>query len=229
MAESSEQRKAVDLTRLDIEKLWKEVNRVLRAGPVMRSLWDAALKAVPLVLDGDTLILGMLAPDMRYASYIETAVNRAKLIEIIESRIGHRLNLRVIEGTTPESWERAQRLDRLAAERASGQQAVKDARKGSSGSWEYLAREIVRIFSGTTLRRFPTTIAQMLADTLALVYETEQAARAADPEGAAHHDRELNRAFDRLAVYCDMPATVIALEYLHYKNSRGEADTGGGE
>ncbi len=227
MEESSEQRKPVDLRRLDIEKLWNEVNRVLRAGPVMRSLWDAAMKAVPLTVDGQTLVLGMLAPDMRFASYIETAVNRAKLIAIIEGLIGQRVDLRVIEGTTPEAWERVQRLDQIATERAEGQQAAKDARKDSIGSWEYLAREVMRIFTGTTLRRYPGTLARMLLDTLALVYDTEQAARAGDPEGEAYHDRELNRAFDRLATYCDMPATIVALEYLRYKNSRGEAGAGG--
>jgi hypothetical protein len=193
----------------------------------MRSLWDASLKAVPLTLDGETLILGMPAADMRFASYIETAVNRAKLVGIIESLIGRRLDLRVIEGTTPESWERVQKLDHLAAERAQGVQVAKDARKDSISSWEQLGREIMATFTGTTLRRYPSVIAQMLTETLARVYQTDVAARAEDPEGQAYHDRELNRAFDRLATYCDMPATVIALEYLHYKNSRGETETGG--
>jgi hypothetical protein len=220
MSESSEQGDAGDLSRLDIEQLWAEVNRVLRSGPVNRSLWDAAIKAVPVALEGDTLVVGLPSPDMRYAGYIETATNRSKLVEIIQNTVGHRLQLRVIEGTTPAAWERVKELGRLAEERAEASQAIRDARRGSAGAWEHLNREIMRVFTATTLRRHPTTVARMLLQALALVYETDHQVRAEDAEGAADHERELNRLLEKLATYCEIPPTVVALEYMRYATGR---------
>ncbi len=221
----------VDLTEIDLEALWKSVIEVLHRGPVNRSLWDAVARAKPLTIDNGTLILGFKPEDMRFAGYIETSANRARIQEILLARTGHRLQIRCIEGDTIKDWERVKQLDRLAEQRAEAQVKHLEARRDTIRAWQDLNEELIKMFTATAMRRYPINLARMFAKALPLVYETEMRVRANDPEGAEYHDRELNRLCDKLGSYCDLPPTVVAMEYLRYRASRRAAESkkSGGE
>jgi hypothetical protein len=207
-------------TELDLQELWQAVIQALHRGPVNRGLWDAVAAARPLALENDTLVLGFDPRDMRLAGYLQTSSNRARLQEILLARTGRRLQLRIIEGDTLQDWERVKQLDRLTEQRAEEQLREVTARRDSIRAWEDLNDALIKLFSGTGVRRYPINLARLLAKALPMVYETDSKVRADDPEGAEYHDRELNRICDKLAVYCDLPATAVAMEYLRYRLSR---------
>ncbi|MBC7286971.1 MAG: hypothetical protein H5T86_02795 [Armatimonadetes bacterium] len=210
----------IDRTEIDLEALWKSVIEVLHRGPVNRSLWDAVARAKPLTIENGYLVLGFRPEDMRFAGYIETSANRARIQEILLARTGHRLQIRCIEGATLQDWERVKQIERLAEQRAEERVRVMEARRESVRAWEDLNEALVKLFTATTLRRYPVNLARMFAKALPMVYETDTQVRANDPEGEAYHDRELNRICDKLGSYCDLPPTVVAMEYLRYKASR---------
>jgi hypothetical protein len=86
-------------TQVDLKKLWEEVNDTLRKGAVNRPLWQAAITAVPLNLDeeSDVLVLGMPSKHMNLAGHLETRVNKARVQEVIQAKLGRRLDVSVIE------------------------------------------------------------------------------------------------------------------------------------
>ncbi|MCX7599055.1 MAG: hypothetical protein N2512_09345 [Armatimonadetes bacterium] len=203
----------------DLEKLWQRVNEQLRRGPVNRGLWDAALTAKPITIEGDLLVLGVPPREARYVSYLETAVNRRQVLEILHSITGRPLDFRVIEGTGLDDWERVKEVERLATERASAGLGAQVAARTSTEAWEQLGETLLKMFSGSALR-YPLNLAQTFNRALAVVYETDFRVRAEDPENEALHDKHLNRICERLATHCELPATLVALEYLRYRARR---------
>ena len=224
MAEAGKTGHVSDLVGIDLEKLWQGVIEGLHKGPVNRSLWQAVQKAKPITIEDGTLIIGFNPRDMRFAGYLQTAPNRSRIQEIIMARTGHRLELRVIEGDTIEDWRRVKQIERLAEERAEEQVRELEARRESVREWADLNEDLIKLFSSTAARRYPINLARMFAKALARVYETDTRVRESDPQGAPFHDRELNRICDKLASYCDLPATMVAVEYLRYRSSRRAAE-----
>ena len=49
-----------------------------------------------------------------------------------------------------------------------------------------------------------------------VIEKCEQAAREEAPDDDELHDQQVNRIVDRIATYCNVSATVVALEYLRY-------------
>ena len=68
--------------------------------------------------------------------------------------------------------------------------------------------------------RDPQQLANLLITSLPMISEAEQAARTAGETEAQTHRRQLSRIFSKLATYCDLSPTLIALEYLRYKSAR---------
>lgn len=205
---------------IDVQNLWKQVNDALRRGPINRALWDAAAAAVPLVIEDDVVILGFEPRDMRHASYLETTVNKTRIQEIMQARTGKRLDMKCIEGATLQAWEsvKQREADHEAKLRAGYQQLREHG--SSVGAWEELSLRLTRMFGATEARRLPSVQASMVVRSLPLVYEVDAQVRLADPGAESIHNRELNRMFDKIGTFCDLPATQVALEYMRYQGTR---------
>ncbi len=211
---------------LDLDRLWKETNEILREGPINRALWDAAEAAKPLALEGDLLVLGLPASEFRHASYLQTDINRAKLRQILHARTGRFLDLRVIEGTTPEAWERTKERERHAEEKAMAGLRRAATYKGAEAAWEAANQGISAVFTGVRARAYATVKARLLLKAFPVVFKADQEARAQESGSDEAHERYLNRLLDRIATYVDLPPTVVALEYLRYAASRRQTGSG---
>ena len=208
---------------LDVEALWQQVNEAIRRGPINRGLWEAAAVAKPLTIEGDTLVLGFEPKDMRHASYLETTVNKTRIQEILQARTGRRLDIKCIEGATLQAWENVKQreAEREARLRASVEHV--QAHGTTIRAWEDLNQRLISIFSSTEARRLPGVQATLLVKSLPMVYETDSQVRTSDPGAEVIHNRELNRIFEKLGTYCDLPPTQVALEYMRYRSSRKSA------
>ncbi len=220
MAGSDNSGKPTDLTDIDVGELWQAVIAGLHRGAVNRGLWDAAAQAKPLCIEDGALVIGFSPRDMRHAGYLQTASNRARIQEILLARTGHRLEVRIIEGDTMEAWRRVKQVARLTEERAEDHVRQVEARAASVRAWGDLNDALIKFFSSAQARRYPINQARMLIKALSMVYDTDTAIRADDPDGKVFHDRELNRICDKLATYCDVPPALVAIEYLRYRSSR---------
>ena len=210
---------------IDLETVWAQVNRLLREGAVNRALWDAAEVAKPLALEGRTLILGITAANFRHASYLQTDINRSQLRKLIQQCCGVDLELRVIQGSTAEEWERAKAREREAEEKAVSGIRRAASFKGAEALWETANHEINLVFTGVRARAYGTTRARLLIKALPVLYKAEQAARAEEPQADEAHERQLNRIIDRIATNVDLSPTAVALEYMRFGAGQKRADS----
>ena len=204
----------------ELVALWQQVNEAIRRGPINRALWEAADAAVPLSLEEDTLIIGFNPKDMRHASYIETTVNKTRILEVLQARTGKRLDVKCIEGDTAQAWENTKSREGQAATRARESLEHARAHNTSVQAWGDLNQRLVKLFSVTEARRLAGVRASLLVKSLPMVHETDTQVRTSDPGAEAIHNREMNRIFEKLSTYCEIPATQVALEYMRYRSSR---------
>jgi len=205
---------------LDLAGLWQNVNIELRKGDIDRSLWEAAKAAVPLTVDEDTLVLGLKPAEMRMAGYLTTPAKKTQISAIIQRLAGKRLDILVVEGEHAEAYERYKQRHQAQADRTLDQAQFRSEHKGALGVWENLSADMHKLFSETQQRRFAEQLARLLIRALPIIADAEEKAREAEPDAEQLHFTHLNRSFDKLATYTDIPAPIVALEYMRYRGSR---------
>ena len=201
---------------IDVQRLWEEMTRLMHEGDLNPSLWDAVDAVTPLIVDEDTLIVGLQPADMRHAGYIETNQNKSQLQDLLEQAAGRRLDIRVISGTTVASWERINEREMAGVEKAVSQARTRTAQKDVRVMWSRGAEDVADVFTGSRARARGTDLARLMINALARTYEVEQAAREEAPGDEEMHNQQVNRIIDRIATYCNVSATVVGLEYLRY-------------
>ncbi|MHB8995061.1 MAG: hypothetical protein ACYC63_07425 [Armatimonadota bacterium] len=204
----------------DLQAAWKQVDVEVKKGSINRSLWDAIAAAQPLAIDGDKFIVGLSPANMRMGGYMTTPQNRRQIESVLQKETGQQLELTVIEGDTAAAWERYKERMQSQVDHTLDQAQFRSEHKGALGVWDTLAADMHRMFSETQLRRFPEQVARLLIRLLPVVGEAEDKAREAEPEAEQVHFTHLNRAFDKISTYTDIPAPIVALEYIRYRSSR---------
>ena len=205
---------------VDLDATWKQVNVLLRQASINRSLWEAAAAAKPLIIDEGKLILGLAPAEMRFAGYMTTPQNRVQIEGYLQKLTGQKLEVTVIEGDTPEAWEKYKQRLQTQVDHTLDAAQFRSEHKGALGVWDNLAADMHKMFSETQQRRFPEQVARLLIRLLPVIVEAEDKARAEEPEAEQLHFTQLNRAFDKVATYTDVPAPIVALEYLRFRASR---------
>lgn len=205
---------------INLETLWQEVNQALHRGPINRPFWEAARAAVPLAIEDETLILGFQPKDMRHASYLETTVNKNRIQEVLQARTGKRMDIKCIEGATAEAWENTKAREREQEDKLRADYVQLRAHRTSLEAWGELSQRLTNLYATTRARSLPIVQATLLVKCLPMLFELDTELRSEDPDATMLHDRELNRLFDKIATFCDLPACQVALEYMRFRSSR---------
>ncbi|MBM3499783.1 MAG: hypothetical protein FJX74_14070 [Armatimonadetes bacterium] len=207
--------------QIDVKKLWEAVNATLHEGAINRPLWEAARTAVPLLVEAETatLILGMPTARMDLAGHLETRVNKARLQEIVQAKLGRRLDLRIIEGETAEAYHRAAERERMRAASAEAAHAKAQGVQTAAASWDALNEQILMSHTQTEGRRFVTTRARFLIRCVRMTADAEDRIREREPNKEDFHQRQLDRTLEKVATLTDTPVSIVALEYLRYRSS----------
>jgi len=202
---------------LDLTALWAEVNAALREGDINRTLWEAAATAKPLGLEDDTIVLGIANDKFHLASYLETRVNKNTILGLLQAKAGRRLDYRIIEGDTPERYEHERERRKIMQRQIAADARERMTARTDTAGWERLSEQVVARYAEVRLRRLPQGLARFLLDVLPMVSEADLRMRAEQPQAVHHHERELGRILDKLASYTGVPATVIGLELIRYR------------
>ena len=205
---------------VDLSGLWRQTVERLFATDLSRTVLDACKRAVPLTIEDDVLILGMLPENMQFASYIETRANKSVVQGVLQAISGRRLDLRVIEGDSIEAYERTKARDQSRADLAAIEASRRGVVRAEVRTWEALHERLMVMYQELELRRFPQITAKYLVRSFPLIADVDEAVRAAEPDKLEAHERALSRVFEKLRGYTDIPTTVIALEYLRYRSTR---------
>lgn len=201
---------------LDVGELWRQMVALLHKGDMNPQLWEAVDAVRPLTVDEDTVVVGLEPAQMRFGSYIETGRNKALLQQLLEQVSGRHLDVRVIAGTTVERWERIKQRESAGMQAVTADARTRTTQKGARAIWSGGAEQIYEIFTGTRARARGTDLARLMGKSVVAMREVERAARQEAPNDDELHSQQLNRIIDRVATYCSVPSTIVALEYLHY-------------
>ncbi len=201
---------------IDVQQLWEQMTQLLHKGDLNPSLWDAVAAVTPLVVDEDTVVVGLQPAEMRHAGYIETSQNKSKLQDLLEQVVGRRLDIRVISGMTVASWERTKERETAGVEKAVAQARTMTAQKDARAIWRQGIEDVVEVFTGARARARGTDLARLMMKAIQQAYQVGRAAREEAPDDGELHNQQVNRIIDRIATYCNVSATVVALEYLRY-------------
>ncbi len=210
------------MPEVNAEQVWQRVVELLRGEDVNPPVWNAVWAAQPVTIDENTFVLGFKPVDMHHASYLETSATRSIIHRLLKQAAGRDLQLRCIEGTTMEAWQRTKAREQAAVEHLTGAVRERTEIRTAQQRWEKLDQDVANVIRRTRTRGLALTNAKLLLETLPMIAETETAARRAAPQLSELHDRELNRIFDRLATSCSISATAVALEYLRVISRRQE-------
>ncbi|MGQ9731101.1 MAG: hypothetical protein ACUVX8_07480 [Candidatus Zipacnadales bacterium] len=207
---------------VNLKQLWEDVNTTLREGPINRPLWEAARTAVPLALEEntDTLVLGMPTYRMELAGHIETRVNKARLQEIVQAKLGRRLDIKIIEGDTIEAYQRAVERERARAKSSEAAHARAQGVATAAASWDALNEQILLSHSQTENRRYVHNRAKFMIRCVRMMVEAEERIRAREPGKEEFHERQLARTIDKIANLCGCDPTIVSLEYLRHRSLR---------
>jgi len=226
------------LVDVDAQSLWREAtDTILERSDSFSNMIQAMRVAVPIVLEGDLLVVGVAGKDQYLAGHLETPANRHRITEVLREVSGQQIEYRVIEGTAPEDWNWVQRAEgrrpylepppalesKAAPRRAEKPPAEK--RRGERPqvtSWELLGRKIQNTWQGLPNRQHPLTRAEFILTCVGWISETaKEATGDGAPRDVIH--REVGKAVERVAQLLDLPPAVVALELMRGQPRRRTA------
>jgi len=209
-------------SQVDVKQLWAAVNETLVEGAINRPLWEAARTAVPLALEeaSNTLVVGMPTNRMELSGHIETRVNKARLMEIIQAKLGRRLDVRVIEGEDEGAYTRHAEREKLRAASAEQAHAKAQGVQTAANSWDQLNEQILLSHTQTEGRRYVHNRAKYMIRCIRMIAEAEDRVREREPGKDEFHERQLARSLEKVAGLIDASSMLVSLEYLRYRSAK---------
>ena len=217
--------------RLNI--LWNQIVRQVKAaGEINPPLWRALDSAVPVTLDGATIVVGFDEHHKPDARFLELPVNHALTAKVLASVATKPLALLVIDGTTIADYEHFQ-ARRIAAEALATQASLnRPAREANLGPADQAAaaleghsatrilgdlhRRLHQNFVDTPHHHLTLVRARWLISAMPDLVEAEKQLTLAEPS-AENADRLFSRAIERVAEIAEVPAMLVAVWFHKFK------------
>jgi hypothetical protein len=206
------------------EKVWREATDVVllrsdRFGPL-----NQAMKAgVPLLIDGEAVILAMQVHERHLAGHLETASNRNAILNALEMVVGRRMDFRIVDVTSAEEYQKQKEAEarlrkaRTAPPADKPPAAAAASKAGTGREWDDLIHRIHHAYQELPRRQFPQSKARFLREALKWIREVEEELRYSQDFDEESHERGFARALERLGTVADLNPVQVALEYERLK------------
>jgi hypothetical protein len=192
----------------EAQRLWRGALEKVKVRLVVPGVWRAMEAARPLLVEGDTLVLGFPASVAHEGGLLRDTKNSNIIERALEEEAGRPLRLRFIEGDTLEDWQAYQRRD---AEAAAMQKAAQERRRRESSveqGWDAISERLIRRYAEMPMRQLPQMQALYLEEAVSILTE---AARRLLGENATEVDhRSFARVLDKVADRAQVPAAFVA-------------------
>ncbi len=197
-------------TALTPSELWQQTADKVKDRITHMTLWRTMEQSVGLVVEDDTLIVGVPSRIINQASYLQSPEHRNTIEKVLSRTAGRSMRLRVIEGDCIGDWENLKkREERVKAMRDAAYERC-DRQSEQAQSWDEVVEGAARAWSACTLRALPQTKARYVR--LMANYINEAISRLCPDGPDEAEERLIAKAIDRVATNADVSATVVALE-----------------
>jgi hypothetical protein len=192
----------------EVERLWKATLEKVKVRLVLPGVWRAMEAARPLVVDGNTLVIGFSASHAHEGGLLQDSKTTNIIERALEEEAGRNLRLRMIEGETLEDWQACKRRDEqaLALQKAAQERRQREA--SVEQGWDAITERLTRRYAEMPLRQLPQMQALYLQEAVEALAD---AARRLLGENASEVDhRSFARVIDRVADRAQVPAAMVA-------------------
>ncbi|MDX2066404.1 MAG: hypothetical protein SFX74_11735 [Fimbriimonadaceae bacterium] len=194
----------------DAASIWKETLPTVLHGVTGRGVWAALNATVPITLEDGTLVLGVPQTDVELAGHLRMQATQ-RLIEVTSSKVaGTALRVRVIDGTSPEDYERAKRRDAERRRLQDAEMTKLRAEMEARNSWDSVYDQLSRRYAAITNKSLPQNRARFYEEAVGLVAQARMENSQHDELG----ERTFARCLERIAQYADIGSTIVALDVL---------------
>lgn len=199
-----------------VAETWAEALPEIRKGVTGVGVWTALNTCRPIIVENNVLVLGVPSQETELAGHLRMPQTR-KLIEFeYGKRSSQQVELRVIEGTDQEAWERTKRRDAEARRLQEAAMERARAEVSSRTNWDSVYENLSRKYAAIPNKSVPQNRAKFYKEAVDYLGQSRREQTSRDDL----NERNFARCIERLAQYSEMPSTLVALAVLQ---AAGEA------
>jgi hypothetical protein len=193
----------------DIQAAWRGSLSGIKNEVTGRTLWQALDAVVPIVQDGDTVVLGLPGQSSSMLGHLKATPTMRAIEKGLSKALGiSTIRIEIIAGDSLADWDsvktREEHVTRLQQEEYFKAKEVKLKEQ----AWESAYEQLSRIYAGITNKSLPQNRAKYLTTAVGVIVEAiETVGKDLDEVG----DRSVARLIERVASYTEMDSTYIAL------------------
>lgn len=205
------------MTGAALDEFWRRAMSAVKGRIIQPSMWRALEQLAPLVVEDDTLVLGLSSGLQYHASQLTSADRRNAIENVLSEMMGRRMAFRIIEGDTLEDWEQAKLRDAVLRTTEASKRATRDRDRQLEDSWESVSDEVHRVYSRIPLKQMPQSRAAFLEAALPIIATAQRRLLTGENASMEVNQRAYARLIEKVASLSDLPPTWVALE-LHRMN-----------
>ena len=176
-----------------------------------RTLWAALEQTTAITIEEGVLVVGHSPENSGVVGVIQHPSTTHSVGNIVQEVFGHRLQLKIIEGSTAADWEAfKEREARAESIRKAALATRASAPAATSGSWEAVYEQMARLFAQMPYRALPQGKARYANEALYILLDAMEELYPNPPDDAS--ERSLARVLERIANASEIPAPVLAFE-----------------
>ena len=195
---------------VDVQAVWGEALPEIMKSVTGVGVWTALKTARPVIFEDGTFVLGLDAMDSELAGHLRLPAPRRAVEDAMARQFNGRVSLRIINGTTVADWQTEKKRDE--EKRKLQEQALARQRAEVQGgkTWETVYEQLARLHANTANRSLPQNKAKYFLEAVEIVAN----ALLETPVTDEIAERNYARCVERVAHYCELPSTFVALKVM---------------
>ena len=185
----------------ELAEVWKQALPKMMEGVTGVGVWTALKTSVPITVEDGMVILGVPSGQTELGGHLKIPSTIRVVETVMSSALGAPVRLRVIDGTTPDDFAMVKRRDAERRRMQDAQLEKERAQLSSKSNWDTVYVQN---------RSLPQNRARFFDEACAIVAEARRSVSNFDDMG----ERNFARCLERIAQYCEVPSTLVALEVL---------------
>jgi hypothetical protein len=200
------------MTDAALDEFWQRAMSAIKGRIMQPTMWRAMEELKPLVVEDNTLVLGLSSGLSYQASHLTSADRRNAIENVLSEMMGKRTSVRIIEGDTVEDWEQTKLRDNAGRSADAAKRMTRDRDRVFEDSWESISDEIYRVYSRIPLKQLPQNRATFFKAALPILNDARKRLLTGENASMEVNQRAFARTIEKVATLSDLPPTWVALE-----------------
>lgn len=193
-------------------QIWLQAAEKVKDRVIAPTLYRALELPTGIAVEGDEFILGFANQDIPMAGHLRSAQHRAIVDQCVSEVLKRKVRVRIIEGTTPEDYQRYkdQQLARDSVQVTIS--AQKEAERRVIQAWDEVGEQITRLYARLNLRQLAQQRAEFVWTAFKIINDAIEKMNYTEDSDDIQK-RALARVFEKFATVVEIPSTMLAFEF----------------